>query len=76
MVEAAEISGRRIVSLALGGDISSTQMPVGTGDRVIFIAEVATEPSGNPTGGGILYVKNGVLNYHGPGGTTTPIAPS
>jgi len=34
----------------------------------------ATAPTGNPSGGGVLYVENGALKYRGPSGTVTTIA--
>jgi hypothetical protein len=46
----------------------------GGGTQVIFIANRTANPSGNPTGGGILYVEAGALKYRGSSGTTTTIA--
>lgn len=43
---------------------------------VVFIHEKSTNPTGNPSGGGVLYVDSGALKYRGPGGTTTTIAPT
>ena len=40
----------------------------------VFIANVATVPSTNPSGGGILYVQSGALKYRGSSGTVTTIA--
>lgn len=34
----------------------------------------ATAPTGNPSGGGVLYVENGALKYRGSSGTVTTIA--
>lgn len=45
----------------------------GSGSRVIFIANAQTVPSGNPTGGGILYVDSGELKYRGSSGTVTSL---
>jgi len=41
---------------------------------VIAIANATTVPTGNPTGGGVLYVEAGALKYRGPSGTVTTIA--
>ncbi len=35
-------------------------------DRGIFIGDATTVPTGNPTGGGFLYVEAGALKYRGP----------
>lgn len=48
----------------------------GSGDKVIFIGNVATAPTTNPTGGGILYVEAGALKFRGSSGTVTTIAPA
>ena len=50
--------GRRVVGLVPSADVTATQMPANTGDRVVYIAEAATAPStGIPVGGAILYSK-------------------
>lgn len=46
----------------------------GGGDKVIAIANAATVPASNPTGGGILYCEGGALKYRGSSGTVTTIA--
>jgi hypothetical protein len=46
----------------------------GGGDRVVFIGNVATAPTTNPTAGGVLYVENGALKYRGSSGTVTQLA--
>jgi len=38
------------------------------------IANATTVPTGNPTGGGVLYVEAGALKYRGSSGTVTTIA--
>lgn len=49
---------------------------LGGGAGVLFIANAATVPTSNPTGGGILYVSGGALFYRGSSGTVTPLAPA
>jgi hypothetical protein len=44
------------------------------GNADVFIANVTTAPSTNPTGGGCLYVEGGALKYRGSSGTVTTIA--
>jgi hypothetical protein len=41
---------------------------------VVGIANATTVPTGNPTGGGVLYVESGALKYRGSSGTVTTIA--
>jgi hypothetical protein len=77
LVEVAQVvSAQRVVSLAFGANLTSTQMPTNTGDLVVFLANAATNPTANPVGGGILYSTAGALHWRGSGGTDTPIAPA
>lgn len=46
----------------------------GSGSGVVFVANRATAPTTNPTGGGILYVESGALKFRGSSGTVTTIA--
>jgi hypothetical protein len=46
----------------------------GGGVGVLGIADAGTNPSTNPTGGGVLYVEGGALKYRGSSGTVTTIA--
>lgn len=48
----------------------------GTGVKVIFIANAASNPVSNPVGGGILYSAAGAGNWRGSGGTTTVFGPA
>lgn len=75
MIEIAEpaTGGRRVVSLALGADITTTEMPANTGDKVIFIGNAATAPTADSVGGGILYCEAGALKYRGTAGTITTL---
>lgn len=45
-------------------------------DGGVFIAEANVVPTGNPTGGGYLYVESGALKYRGTGGTITTMGPA
>lgn len=46
----------------------------GSGDGVLFIGNRTTNPTTNPTGGGVLYVEAGALKWRGSSGTVTTIA--
>lgn len=46
----------------------------GGGVGVMFLANAATPPSTNPTGGGILYTEGGKLMYRGSSGTVKELA--
>lgn len=48
----------------------------GGGEGTMFITNATTNPSSNPTGGGILYADSGALKYRGSGGTTTTLGPA
>lgn len=56
--------------------IGSTSAQVGGGSLVVGIANAATVPSTNPTGGGVLYAEGGALKWRGSSGTVTVIAPA
>ncbi|MCK5609929.1 hypothetical protein KAR91_49105 [Candidatus Pacearchaeota archaeon] len=43
-------------------------------DRGLFIGNMSNAPTGDPTGGGYLFVDAGALKWHGSSGTVTPIA--
>ena len=53
-----------------------TTSQFGKGQGVVAIANASVAPSGNPAGGGILYVEDGALKYRGSNGTVTVIAPA
>ena len=44
--------------------------------RGLFVANNTAVPTGNPVGGGFLYIDAGALKYRGSSGTTTTIAPA
>lgn len=65
------------IAALLQGSVSignSTAPTLGGGDGVVFIANASTNPSTNPTSGGVLYVDAGALKYRGSSGTVTTIA--
>jgi hypothetical protein len=56
------------------GLFTTTQF--GTGLGVVGLANAATVPSTNPSGGGVLYAEGGALKWRGSSGTVTTIAPA
>ena len=63
--------------VAAGGNVGiRTTSQFGSGQGVIAIANASAAPTGNPAGGGILYVEDGALKYRGSEGTVTVIAPA
>jgi hypothetical protein len=64
----------RVTILADGNVGIGTTSGFGGGAGVIGIANAATVPTSNPSGGGVLYVENGALKYRGSSGTVTTIA--
>ena len=64
------MAGLGNTGLAIGGQ----PQPQGQGNGATFIANVATVPSGNPLGGGFLFVEGGALKYRGSSGTVTTVA--
>jgi hypothetical protein len=66
-------SGHRVLALCqLGGGLSGSNAP--TGDGVVWLGNATTNPSSDPTGGGILYASAGALYWLGSSGTSTKIA--
>jgi hypothetical protein len=57
--------------------VGSTSTQLGGGSTtVIGLANAATVPTTNPTGGGVLYAEGGALKWRGSSGTVTTIAPA
>ncbi len=80
LVQLVDVSGstRRIVALfAGGGTITTTHMPAGTGDNVLYWGENASAPTtGIPTGGSIVWNDSSFgLSYKGANGVETTLAP-
>jgi hypothetical protein len=63
MVQATEVaSGTRVLSLLNTYPVSTSNMPSGTGDMVLFFGNTGTPPtSGSPVGGTIVYSYQGQL---------------
>ena len=61
------------LNVSLWGGLAAT---MGSGVKVLFIANATTAPTVAPTGGGLLYVTGGALHWLGSGGTDTAIAPA
>lgn len=56
MVEALHlINAQRIVSLARGSDLTTTEMPTNTGDKVVYVGNAATNPSADGVNGHVYY---------------------
>lgn len=60
------------VGLCLTGNVGS----YASGQGVVFIQDRAAAPSGNPTGGSLLFSESGVLKYLGTSGSALTIADS
>lgn len=59
---------------ANGIQIGGPTLDLGGGVGVIGIDNAGTNPSTNPTGGGILYADSGALKWRGSSGTVTTVA--
>lgn len=58
-----------------GGNVGFNTTSFGASSNgVVAIGNAAAVPTGNPTGGGVLYVEAGALKYRGSSGTVTTIA--
>lgn len=64
----------RLVVNRLGNLGINTTDQFGSGAGVLGIANAATTPTTNPTGGGVLYVEGGALKFRGSSGTVSVIA--
>jgi hypothetical protein len=64
-------------AIVLGGSrnvaLNSGSGSFGGGSAVTFIGNAATAPTSNPTGGGILFVNAGALQYRGTSGSARTI---
>jgi hypothetical protein len=70
----AVTDGSTIATLSANGNVQFRgSASYGSGSGVIGIANAATAPSTSPTGGGILFVNAGALQYRGTSGGNTTI---
>jgi len=68
------IASQKVIGLLKNGNITSAEMPAGTGDMVMYIADTVTPPtSGNPVNGVILYSESGELKFKQPNGSVTAL---
>jgi hypothetical protein len=69
---------RAVINVAWGNPSGAeTFLPsLGGGAGVVFIANAATAPTSNPSGGGVLYVESGALKFRGSSGTVSTVAPA
>lgn len=76
LIQVAQVvSSQRVVALNRVNTLTSTEVPSGTGDLVIYIGNVATVPTTNPVSGGVLYSDAGALKWRSPNGTVTTMGP-
>ena len=61
---------RQVVSLCLDSSITNAEMGPNTGNKVIYVADAATNPSAPAVGGSILYSSGGKLNITEADGTS------
>lgn len=81
MVETGEVvPGSPFTAFNLGSNISTTQIPSGSGSKIMFIGNATGVPqptsTSRPVGGGILLGVSGALYWYGVSGTYTMIAPA
>lgn len=76
MFELVTLGTRRIVALAAGADLTTTEMPANTGDRVVYIADAAVAPTADGYAGGIMYSEGGAGKWRGSSGTTSTFGPA
>ncbi len=69
-------TGQRVLVVLDGYNISLFQAlgSFGNGKNVVFIANATTAPTGNPTGGGDLFVMNGDGYWRNPNGLVQSIS--
>ena len=72
----ARVEGHNSLGLCAGDTSGGTPIPevVTVRPDYILIKDTTGAPSGNPTGGGYLYVESGALKFKGSSGTVTTIA--
>ena len=62
LMEATYLStSNRVLSLVRSGALTTSQMPVNTGDLVVYVGNAATIPTALPTGGAIMWATGNQL---------------
>ena len=69
-----QINATTRIAVENNGNIGFNGQSYGSGVLVLYIANASTVPTGNPSGGGILYATDGELWWRGSNGTATKIA--
>lgn len=75
-VQAEATSPSRVISLLKETPISTTQMPTGTGDKVLFISDAAVAPTVNSAFGSLLYSESSILKTRDLGFITSLSSPA
>lgn len=75
LIELAQLTTRRFVSMCKMVDVTLVHMPDDTGDGVIYLGNATDTPKVNCTGGIIIYCDAGTLKTRGTAGTVTNLAP-
>ena len=75
-------TARPLVSGDFSGNNFGINFNIGTdsygasSNGIFFIGNATAVPTGNPSGGGVLYVEAGALKYRGTSGTVTTLGPA
>lgn len=73
-VQPEATSPSRLIALLRNAAITSTQMPTGTGDLVVYQGNCAVAPTVAPVSGGVYYEESGTFKHIGTSGTITTMA--
>lgn len=68
-----QVGGSSRFSVTSDGSISTNTTQLGSGTKVVALANATAVPTTNPTGGGVMYVEAGALKYRGSSGTITTL---
>jgi hypothetical protein len=66
--------GATRLTIDTNGNFGFNTTSFGTSSAKVIAIANGTAPTGDPVGGGVLYVQSGALKYRGSGGTVTTIA--
>tara|TARA_R110000744_G_scaffold303315_1_gene412057 strand:- start:78 stop:929 length:852 start_codon:yes stop_codon:yes gene_type:complete len=73
ITSASTLGSSQKLEIDSNGNFGFNGFSAGSGQGNLFIANTAVAPSGNPVGGGIMYVEGGALKYKGSSGTVTTL---